>query len=345
MADQLVLITGANGHIGFRVLVVALEAGYRVRAVVRSQEKADQVLSAPSIKALNPGPRLTFHFVPDLLQPGAYDEAIKDVDYAIHIASPITSGVSSDQYETHFMQPAVAGTLGILKSAQTSPSVKRVVITSSIAAIVPWHDFFNVETDQIFNEHSRTPDPTGPFESEFEAYAASKVRAFNATLKWMDEAKPAFEIVHVHPTFVVGRDELIRDAQDITKGTNGAAMRQVLGTKQEWSTPSTSVHLEDVAIAHVKALSPAIPAGYSLVTQSEGTQGTHWGDALDIVKRAYPKAVEAGVLPNDGFAPTKHTKVDASATAKLLGLEFKSYEEQVRSVAGHYLELVGVEAA
>jgi len=52
-----------------------------------------------------------------------------------------------------------------------------------------------------------------------------------------------------------------------------------------------------------------------------------------------------GVLPNNGFAPTKRTIIDASETAKILGIEFKGYEEQMVSVVEHYLELSGVEAA
>lgn len=184
-AKKVVLITGANGHIGFRVVVFALQAGYKVKAAVRNQEKAHRISAAQSIKDLKEGgllddDSLTFCFVPDLLQPGAYDEAVKDVDYIIHIASPITSGIAEDKYETHLIQPAVVGTLGIVTAAQTSPSVRRIVITSSVVALIPWHDFFEAETDTVFNEKSRIDDPSGPYKSEFEAYAASKVRALNA---------------------------------------------------------------------------------------------------------------------------------------------------------------------
>ena len=45
MSSDLVLITGVTGHVGFRVLIFALEAGYRVRAAVRNQGKADTILA------------------------------------------------------------------------------------------------------------------------------------------------------------------------------------------------------------------------------------------------------------------------------------------------------------
>lgn len=345
MANDLVLITGGNGHIGLRALVYALEAGYRVRAAVRSQAKADLISLAPSVQKLKSADNLTFTIVPDLLKQGAYDEAVKNVKYIIHIASPITNNISEDKYETHLIQPALRGTLGILEAAQQSPTVKRVVITSSIVAIMSWNDFFVEETGKVFKEQSRTPDPTGPYGNEFEAYSASKVIALNATAKFLDEQKPSFDVVHVHPAFVIGKDELVSEVDDMTRGTNGAMLGQVLGVKTPYPTPGNTIHVADTALAHVKALEPQVPSGQSLFTSSGGLEGTTWGDAIEIVKKHFPKAVESGVLPNNGSTPTKKTIIDSSATEKLLGMKFKSYEEQVVSVVEHYLELRGVEAA
>lgn len=74
--------------------------------------------------------------VPDITVPGAYDEAVKGVKYIVHVASPFSSPdlVQSD-YESSFIQPAVKGTVGMLDSAITAESVKRVVITGSILSI------------------------------------------------------------------------------------------------------------------------------------------------------------------------------------------------------------------
>jgi uncharacterized protein YbjT (DUF2867 family) len=51
MSDDLVLITGATGHLGFKVLRTALEAGYRVRAAVRSEQKTTLLKSNEILKA------------------------------------------------------------------------------------------------------------------------------------------------------------------------------------------------------------------------------------------------------------------------------------------------------
>ena len=280
MTSDLVLITGVTGHVGFRVLVFALEAGYYVRAAVRNQAKADAILAAPSIKALNPGSRLTFTFVPDILADNAFGDAVKGVDFIIHVASPLAQGVSSDKFETHLIQPAVKGTTGILFSAKSNPNIRRIVITSSEVAIVPWKSLVGHGSAGIFTDSNRIPSPTGPYQVEFEAYAASKVIALNKTEEFVRTEKPSFDVINLMPSFVVGRNELVTDAKDIAVGSNKTAIGPVLGIKAPFVKTPTSVHLDDVARAHVLALDPKVPGNQSFILNSEGLEGTRW-DALE----------------------------------------------------------------
>jgi hypothetical protein len=96
---------------------------------------------------------------------------------------------------------------------------------------------------------------------------------------------------------------------------------------------------------HVEALDPKIEGNQNFLAVSEGERGTRWEEAIGIVNRNYPKAVKKGILPNNGTASTKRTKVDASRTEKVFGFKFQSYEEQVKSVVDQYLGLLGEEAA
>ena len=57
-----------------------------------------------------------------------------DIDYIIHVASPFHFNITD--YKKDFYEPAIQGTTGILKEALKETSVKRVVITSSFAAII-----------------------------------------------------------------------------------------------------------------------------------------------------------------------------------------------------------------
>lgn len=50
--NDLVLITGVSGHVGFAVLREALKQGYNVRAVVRSEAKAKLVGENDTLKGL-----------------------------------------------------------------------------------------------------------------------------------------------------------------------------------------------------------------------------------------------------------------------------------------------------
>lgn len=66
---------------------------------------------------------------------GAYDEVVQDVDIVIHMASPLAGTGGSDN-EAGYLIPAREGVLSMLRSAKKSPTVKRVVITSSSAAVL-----------------------------------------------------------------------------------------------------------------------------------------------------------------------------------------------------------------
>ena len=344
MAGELVLITGGTGLIGIKTIHKALQAGYSVRASVRSQEKADAVLATPTVKAINPGSRLKFVIVPDFFAPNAFDEAVKGVKYIIHVASPAIKGegFTPDQYETGLIQPALKGTTGILDSAYKTHGIKRIVITSSEVAIIPWEEFIAKEVDTVFDDTYQIPFPAGPYSHMFEAYSASKVRALLATKEFVAEKKPEFDIINIMPSFVIGENELIADPKKVSDGTVSAALAQVLGGDSGWgAVPSTSVHVQDVARLHVESLDPKIEGNQSFLAVSEGERGTRWEDAIEIVNRNFPEAVKKGILPNNGTAASKRTKVDSTRTEKVFGWKFQSYEEQVKSVVKQYLELSG----
>ena len=64
----------------------------------------------------------------------------------------------------------------------------------------------------------------------------------------------------MHPSFVIGKNDLLTDAKNITIGTNGAAIALVLGYKSEVPVVGGSIQVRAVAFMHVKALDSKIPA-------------------------------------------------------------------------------------
>ena len=336
-APKLVLITGATGFIGFRTLIETLKAGYNVRAAIRNQSGIQKIKAAHSTQPYLS--QLQFVIVPDIVKEDAYYEAVKDVDYVIHLASPTTifkTIPTEETYDEMLIQPAVQGTMNMIKAASKySPTIKRIVITSSIVAIIEWPEMY-METGHIFNEQSRTDAVGPPFGGLFAAYGASKVAAFNATEEYIRTQKPHFDINHIGPAFVIGKKELASDRAEVLAGTNGAALGHVVGS-DIGPTPSTSVFVDDVAKMHVLALDPKIPGGQFFLGLSENSN-TRWEDSFDIVKKHFPEAIEDGTFPLSGKNPTKRLIFENEYTKKTLGIEFASFEEQVKSVAKQYLE-------
>ncbi|KAG5987490.1 hypothetical protein E4U54_004968, partial [Claviceps lovelessii] len=133
MAGHLVLITGATGLIGFKTLTLLLQAGYTVRAAVRTQAGFDQIASSRLVQPYTA--QLSSFIVPDITVPGAYDEAVRGVKYIVHVASPIPKAKEGSDYDSCFIRPAVQGTIGILESALKAGGVAKVVITASLSSI------------------------------------------------------------------------------------------------------------------------------------------------------------------------------------------------------------------
>ncbi|PYI32682.1 NAD(P)-binding protein [Aspergillus indologenus CBS 114.80] len=353
MSGELVFITGGSGHVGFRVLVRALEAGYRVRAAVRSPDKAQQIMATPSIQALKPDDdRLSFVQVPDLTVEGAYDQAIQGAHYAIHVASPIPQQTQLNNLEQdtansarlveHFIGPAVRGTLGLLTAALKAGTVRRVVITASGAAIVPWSFVISGGgVDRVFDANSRVPTlPAGyEYSSAFEAYAASKVAALNEAEQWLATTRPSFDVVHLFPGFVIGRDELASTPADLMRGSNQEVLGPVAYGAKDRCTPNSAVHVDDVADAHVRCLDPTVPGNQGFILSSGGMQGTEWQDSLKITARRFSEEVKLGLLPNNGQIQSIPIPLDTSTSESVLGIKFRSFEEQVVDIVTYYLQL------
>ncbi|PNY26774.1 putative oxidoreductase [Tolypocladium capitatum] len=342
---DLVLITGATGHVGCHVLLHALDAGYAVRVAVRSQDKAESLLAVPALKGRQVGARLSFVVVPDLTKPGAYDAAVQGVRYIIHVASPLpTDGLTPDRFEKEMLEPAVQGTLGILVSAKKTSGVRRIVITSSTAALVPAGAKSEAAT---FTAASRTATPpVSSLKNPFQAYAASKVKAFNETEAWIRRETPEFDVVNVHPSFVMGREEVHPSADRLAShGTNRFILGVALGVKSPEPISGTTVHVDDVASVHVGALDAKVPGNTSYLVASNNPvgslDGTVFDDAAKFVAKHFPDAVASGTLPNNGTQPSvSMVKFDTSKTESTFGFTHIPYEEQVKDVVGQYLELV-----
>ena len=124
---QTICVTGVSGFIASWIVKGLLDRSHRVRGTVRNAAKG-----APHLQIL-PGADERLELVSaDLMRDGSFDAAVAGCDAVIHTASPYILDAKDPQHD--LVDPAVMGTKTVLESCLKAPSVKRVVLTSSMAA-------------------------------------------------------------------------------------------------------------------------------------------------------------------------------------------------------------------
>jgi nucleoside-diphosphate-sugar epimerase len=68
-------------------MVLALEAGHQVRAVIRNMDQAEKLQTHQGIRAHSS--QLEFFSVSDLTRSSEFDNILKDVTGVLHLASPL----------------------------------------------------------------------------------------------------------------------------------------------------------------------------------------------------------------------------------------------------------------
>ena len=148
-----VLVTGGSGFIALHCIDQLLEKGYAVRTTIRSESRIDEIKKAMN-KYPNLDQNLEFHIC-DLLEDNGWDDAVNGCEYVLHVASPFILEVPSD--EDILIRPAVDGTLRVLKACSRS-NVKKVVLTSSVAAVAYGHEKSIIYDESVW---SNTGDDSG----------------------------------------------------------------------------------------------------------------------------------------------------------------------------------------
>ncbi|KAF2476430.1 uncharacterized protein BDR25DRAFT_309826 [Lindgomyces ingoldianus] len=255
------------GHLGYRVIVDTPKTGYCVDAAVRSEAKGQRILSIPSVKSLKPGENLELVVVPDMLADGAYSQVITGAIYVIHTTSPLTSAYKDDDnMEKLFIEPAVKGAMNILEAANKAASIKRIVIPSSFGAICSFKYLVSEFSSTLFDETMRTWFLPPPYVNALNGYCASKIKALNDDEEWMKRERLGFDVIHMFPSFFISSDELATNTEDVFNGTNSFVPGLVTG-KDIGAIPGCTININDVALAHVKALDLKVSGnrGYSVI--------------------------------------------------------------------------------
>jgi dihydroflavonol-4-reductase len=227
-----VLVSGAAGFVGAHIVEQLLAAGYRVRATVRDPGKASHLTALAGAAE-----RLELVRA-DLLEPQAFHPHVAGVDYVVHTASPYVLNARDPQRQ--LVDPAVRGTLTMLEAAATNSSIRRVVLTSSMAAVTDEPDG-RVLTEMDWNDRaSLTRNP----------YYFSKAEAERAAWSFAREQHPSWRLVAVNPFLIIGpaHTRALNASNQVVADTFRGRYPGVLDLN--WGF----VDVRDVAAAHVRAL-------------------------------------------------------------------------------------------
>lgn len=225
---------------------------------------------------------------------------------------------------------------GLLQSALKSPSVRRVVITSSIVANL---DPSPEHSATVASASTRIPPPSPlpeTFGNVMEAYVVGKLVEMRDTEEFAKTKSPHFTISHVVPGYVFGRNELALNAgmMQTQNSSNNFLMVGLLGGELPFPIHGGFAHIDDVAEIHLRVALEEAYAGKDVGIATK----VDYASIFDQIKDKFPEAVKEGIFKK-GTVPTLPMEYDSSDAKGLLG-ELKSFETAVSDVAAQYLELL-----
>uniref|UniRef100_A0A803MGZ2 NAD-dependent epimerase/dehydratase domain-containing protein n=1 Tax=Chenopodium quinoa TaxID=63459 RepID=A0A803MGZ2_CHEQI len=145
-------------------------------------------------------------FKADLQDEGSFDEAVDNCDGVFHVAASMEFNIKDQEniesyVQSNIIDPAIKGTLNLLRACKRSKSVKRVVLTSSISTITAKNNDGNwipvvdescqVSFDRVWNTRASGW-----------VYVLSKLSSEEAAFKFANEN--GLDLVSVITTTVAG---------------------------------------------------------------------------------------------------------------------------------------------
>lgn len=345
-----VCVTGATGYVAGWIVKRLLDEGLTVHATVRDPNNAKKLAHLREAEADAPG-TLKF-FQADLLKDGSFHEAVAGCAVVFHTASPFQMQVN-DAYED-LVKPAEHGTRNLLAAVNDSPSVTRVVLTSSCAAIYGDNADLQKTPRGVFDEEVWNTSSS----LEHQPYSYSKTQAERAAWEVAD-AQSRWKLVVVNPSLVMGPGLKIHGGSESYN-----IIRQMGDGTMKAGVPDMGfgvVDVRDLAEAHLRAAFVPEAEGRHVVSghntsfphMAEQLQPTY-GSTYPIPKRTLPKwAVWLfGPMMNDALSRKVISlnvgypwKADNRKSVESLGVRYRPLSETMNDFFAQLIEHGEVKAA
>lgn len=269
-----ILVTGGTGYIGSWVTKQLLDKGHTVRLTLRDKNKREKYIHIEDIATKSEGALEIWEA--DLLKEGSYEKAAEGAEAVIHMASPFTLRFKDAQKD--LVDPAVKGTRNVLSAANKSGTVKKVVLTSSVAAVHGDNiDMLDKGLSEFSEEHFNTTSSVS-----HQPYSYSKVEAEQEAWN-IHDAQSNWKLVVINPSFVLGPSLTANsDSESL------AFINDMLSGKYHTGAPDLTfgyVDVRDVATAHLLALEKEDAEGRHILAERTASVM----DVAEILKKQFGK--------------------------------------------------------
>ncbi|KZO93510.1 NAD(P)-binding protein [Calocera viscosa TUFC12733] len=317
---SLVVITGLTGYIASHIGLVALRSGFKVRGTVRSLSRGEELRAAYTKLGVDASAeKLSFTIVDDLTKQEQFENAFGGAEGIIHTALPEPSMT--------WIQDSIASNVALLTAATKTGTVKRVVLTSSSVAVHTGPPTDKVLDDKDWNDAAVEGFQNAPLAEKAKyIYAAAKTLAEKEAWKWMDNEKPAFDLVALLPNVNVG---------PIIFGEARSSASFVLKLFKQDDTdvkrmgPQWYIDVRDTGALHVLSLTDASVSN-TRIWAAAGPCGAN--EFIAILKKHFPQAD----LPRDIEGPLGESStqmIDSEKGRLMLGGKWRPLEESVVEMA------------